>query len=60
MFKLIGKEIFTILRWYFLFILTYMFLGTRWKQGQWTKDEVDLLQINISDYCKVRAEYPRL
>lgn len=26
--------------------------GATWKQGQWTKDEVNLLQINISDYCK--------
>lgn len=25
--------------------------GATWKQGQWTKDEVDLLQANISEYC---------
>ncbi|KAL4226547.1 Cyclin-D-binding Myb-like transcription factor 1 [Mactra antiquata] len=27
--------------------------GATWKQGQWTKDEVDLLQENIAEYCKM-------
>jgi len=27
--------------------------GATWKQGQWTKDEVDILQENIADYCRV-------
>ncbi|XP_045164326.1 cyclin-D-binding Myb-like transcription factor 1 [Mercenaria mercenaria] len=26
--------------------------GATWKQGQWTKDEIELLQMNISDYCR--------
>ncbi|XP_064605099.1 cyclin-D-binding Myb-like transcription factor 1 isoform X2 [Liolophura sinensis] len=26
--------------------------GVTWKQGHWTKDEVELLQSNISDYCQ--------
>ncbi|KAK7102613.1 cyclin-D-binding Myb-like transcription factor 1 [Littorina saxatilis] len=26
--------------------------GHRWKQGQWTKDEVEILQNNISRYCE--------
>lgn len=26
--------------------------GQQWKQGQWSKDEVELLQANINDYCK--------
>ncbi|XP_064633365.1 cyclin-D-binding Myb-like transcription factor 1 [Lineus longissimus] len=25
--------------------------GQQWKQGQWSKDEVELLQANISNYC---------
>ena len=29
--------------------------GHSWKQGQWSKDEVDILQGNISTYCKVSA-----
>ncbi|KAL5015330.1 hypothetical protein ScPMuIL_009600 [Solemya velum] len=27
--------------------------GASWKQGQWTKDEVEVLQNNIQNYCKV-------
>lgn len=27
--------------------------GHRWKQGQWTQEEIDLLQNNITQYCKV-------
>nr|KAG5701668.1 hypothetical protein BaRGS_027826 [Batillaria attramentaria] len=27
-------------------------LGHRWKQGQWTNDEIELLQSNINQYCK--------
>ncbi|XP_013395880.1 cyclin-D-binding Myb-like transcription factor 1 [Lingula anatina] len=26
--------------------------GVKWKQGQWSKEEVDLLQMNIVNYCK--------
>ncbi|XP_025107813.1 cyclin-D-binding Myb-like transcription factor 1 isoform X2 [Pomacea canaliculata] len=26
--------------------------GHRWKQGQWTQEEIDLLQNNITQYCK--------
>ncbi|KAK3101344.1 hypothetical protein FSP39_002865 [Pinctada imbricata] len=26
--------------------------GVSWKQGQWTKEEVDILQNNITTYCK--------
>ena len=29
--------------------------GHQWKQGQWTKEEVELLQANIANYCKVSA-----
>ena len=31
-------------------------LGHSWKQGQWSKDEVALLQDNISTYCKVHCK----
>ncbi|XP_005089919.1 cyclin-D-binding Myb-like transcription factor 1 [Aplysia californica] len=26
--------------------------GHQWKQGQWTKEEVDVLETNINNYCK--------
>ncbi|RUS75963.1 hypothetical protein EGW08_016270 [Elysia chlorotica] len=26
--------------------------GLKWKQGQWTKEEVDVLEDNINNYCK--------
>lgn len=26
--------------------------GATWKQGQWSKDEIELLQLNISEYCR--------
>lgn len=29
--------------------------GSKWKQGQWTKEEVDLLQSNIAQYCEERG-----
>ncbi|XP_071083299.1 cyclin-D-binding Myb-like transcription factor 1 [Haliotis cracherodii] len=29
--------------------------GHTWKQGQWTKDETDLLMENIDSYCKERG-----
>lgn len=27
--------------------------GASWKQGQWTKDEIEILMTNINNYCKV-------
>ncbi|CAL1545894.1 unnamed protein product [Lymnaea stagnalis] len=26
--------------------------GHKWKQGQWTKEEIEILESNINDYCK--------
>jgi len=28
-------------------------VGHQWKQGQWTKQEVDTLRQNIAQYCEV-------
>ena len=27
--------------------------GHSWKQGQWSREEVDILSANIAQYCKV-------
>ena len=32
-------------------------VGATWKQGQWTKEEVDILQNNINRYCEVNFYY---
>ncbi|XP_033744865.1 cyclin-D-binding Myb-like transcription factor 1 isoform X2 [Pecten maximus] len=29
--------------------------GASWKQGQWTKEEIDVLQCNIDAYCRERG-----
>lgn len=29
--------------------------GASWKQGQWTKEEIDILQCNIDAYCRERG-----
>ncbi|XP_060075420.1 cyclin-D-binding Myb-like transcription factor 1 isoform X1 [Ylistrum balloti] len=29
--------------------------GASWKQGQWTKEEIDVLQSNIDGYCRERG-----
>ena len=41
-----------------LFILNCSVLvGISWKQGQWGRDEIDLLKSNIMQYCKVGIMY---
>jgi hypothetical protein len=32
-------------------------VGASWKKGQWTTEEVSILQSNISNYCKVCTIY---
>lgn len=48
------QTLLTIMINYDIFILS----GQRWKQGQWSKDEVDILQNNINTYCKVQLHLP--
>lgn len=31
--------------------------GVSWKQGQWTNEEVEILQSNITNYCKVGTQH---
>jgi hypothetical protein len=35
---------------------SYLASGQQWKQGQWSKDEVELLQANIVTFCKVSTQ----
>lgn len=38
-------------------IICYMSLGHKWKQGMWSKEEIDLLMSNIERYLKVSMHY---
>lgn len=41
--------------------LSFLFSGHKWKQGMWSKEEIDILMSNIERYLKVCLEYvPRL
>lgn len=31
-----------------------MYLGVKWRQGMWSKEENEQLKENILEYCKVR------
>ena len=35
-------------------LLMYMYLGVKWRQGMWSKEENEQLKENILEYCKVR------
>lgn len=38
-------------------IVVNVILGVSWKQGQWINEEVEILQSNIINYCKVGIQY---
>jgi hypothetical protein len=47
----------TELKWHTMCF--FLCVGHSWKQGQWTKEEVELLQNNITQYCEVGGFYYR-